>query len=420
MIVFKFGGASVKDAAGVRNLFEIISATRERPLVVVVSAMGKTTNALEGVLKWAMENKQEDVNNALGQIMEMHRGLCSELFPAQHPIFETLNIVFEEIKQAAFRAPTLSYNRAYDSLVGYGELISTFIISAYLYDNQMTHQWIDARRCIRTDSNWRGAAVNMDETRQAITSIDFGKSSLVLTQGFIGSNPKGEMTTLGREGSDYTAALFAWALHAESVTLWKDVPGVMSADPSIDPDAQVFSFIPYREAVELTYYGASVIHPKTIKPLENSGIPLYVKSFKNPKLPGTRIASGDVTEPAIPSRIRKSNQILITLKPTDLSFVSEEMIAIVLQEFHKAGIRIHLMQNSALSLSLCVDYDSVRVGPLLESLSSLFQLKYNKDLTLLTVRHYLQQPEIVVKETQHRKILLEQRSRSTAQFVFVE
>lgn len=419
MKVYKFGGASVKDAAGVNNLYEIVTSFNDRPLLVVVSAMGKTTNALEGVLQLAMVGKTKEAEQAIDRVIETHRSICCELFSKNHSIFESLDSTAHDLKIAAHRVPSLSYNQAYDSLVGYGELISTFIVSAFFQEKGLKHQWLDARRYIITDSSWRMAVVNMEETQNRILGLKTSQSKLILTQGFIGSNENGHMTTLGREGSDYTAALFAWALGAESLTLWKDVPGVMSADPAIYPDAEVFSFVPYREAVELTYYGASVIHPKTIKPLENVGIPLLVKSFKEPNLPGTLIAAGDTTVPAIPSRIRKTNQVLITLKPADLSFVSENMMANVLNEFHAAGVRINLMQNSALSLSVCVDNDPIRIDPLIISLSSFFKLRYNKDLTLLTIRHYSNQPNILTQETQNRKILLEQRSRSTAQYIFV-
>lgn len=418
MKVFKFGGASVKDAQGVRNLCEIVKAETHRPLVIVVSAMGKTTNALEAILRLAMDGKLDAAGEAIRSLIHQHRAICQQLFPGEHQIFAELyqkELFLNELINKIIKIP---YNQAYDSLVGHGELISTAIVSAYLHQAGLPHQWLDARKFIRTDSSWRMAQVDMEETRRSIQAIDFSHSGLVITQGFIGSNSLGEMTTLGREGSDYTAALFAWALGAESLTLWKDVPGVMSADPAVYADATPFSFIPYREAVELTYYGASVIHPKTIKPLENAGIPLYVKSFKDPSLPGTRIAAGDVTIPATPSRIRKTEQVLITLKPADLSFVTESMMAEVLQEFHRAGVRINLMQNSALSLSFCVDYDQVRIDPLLQTLSERFKVKYNTGLTLLTIRHFAHQPEIIVRETQHQKILVEQRSRSTAQFIF--
>jgi aspartate kinase len=420
MKVFKFGGASVKDAAGVRNLYDIVGSESNRPLVVVVSAMGKTTNALEGVLQLSIKGKYREAEKAIDNVIAMHKDICRELFLENHPIFEKLAWAARDLKKASLGAPSMSYNQAYDSLVGLGELLSTQIVSAWLLEKGLNHQWLDARKYILTDSSWRMASVKMEETRKQICTLDFSKADIALTQGFIGSNETGEMTTLGREGSDYTAALFAWALDAESLTLWKDVPGVMSADPAFYPDAEVFSFIPYREAVELTYYGASVIHPKTIKPLENADIPLFVKSFKNPSLPGTRIASGEATVPAVPSRIRKTRQVLITLKPSDLSFVSESMMAGVLYEFHSAGVRINLMQNSALSLSVCVDYDQVRIDPLLCALSGRFRLKYNTDLTLLTIRHYLHQPDIIAREINNRKILLEQRSRSTAQFVYSE
>lgn len=420
MKVFKFGGASVKDAQGVRNLCEIVKAEPHRPLVIVVSAMGKTTNALEAILRLAMDDKPDAAGKAIRALIQQHRAICQQLFPGEHQIFAELYQKEVFLDELTYSIKALPYNQAYDSLVGHGELISTAIVGAYLHQAGLMHQWIDARKFIRTDSSWRMAQVDLEETRKAIQAIDFKQTGLVITQGFIGSNSSGEMTTLGREGSDYTAALFAWALRAESLTLWKDVPGVMSADPAVYSDAVTFSFIPYREAVELTYYGASVIHPKTIKPLENAGIPLYVKSFKNPSLPGTRIAAGEVTIPATPSRIRKTGQVLITLKPVDLSFVTESMMAEVLQEFHQAGVRINLMQNSALSLSFCVDYDSIRLDPLLKTLSGRFKVKYNTDLTLLTIRHYAHQPEIILNETQHRKILVEQRSRSTVQFIFSE
>jgi len=417
--VYKFGGASVKDAPSVRNLAGILATTDQRPLFVVVSAMGKTTNALEKALEGICQQAWS-APEALRPLKEYHLEICRELFPAGHAVFDEIESLFIEMANKALTAAQYPYDQAYDMLVGYGEILSTRIISQALLLHGIPHHWLDARRVIRTDSTFRRAVVDEHLTTGSIQLYLESLPSvctLILTQGFIGSDAAGNPVTLGREGSDYTAALFAGALNAESVTLWKDVPGVMSADPVLYPDAIPFSFVSYREAVELTYYGASVIHPKTIKPLENSGIPLYVKSFLNPSLTGTRIGPGSGTDPALPSRICKPSQALISLSNPDLSFITPENLADTLAACHQQGIAVNLIQNSALSLSVCVDDMNQKTGPLIAFLQQKFRVRYNRNLSLITIRHYSLSPELIEETTRGGEILLEQRSRLTAQFV---
>ncbi len=417
--VFKFGGASVKDAESVRNLAEILAKTQHRPLVVVVSAMGKTTNALENYLGQIVAHPS-DVTRALGPVKEYHLEICRKLFPAPHAVFGETENLFCEIADKAASAAMQPYAQAYDQVVGYGEILSTLIISHFLALTGIPHHRLDARQVIRTDSNYRRALVDEQLTSASMQHYFESLSTacpLILTQGFIGSDATGHPVTLGREGSDYTAALFAGALNADSVTLWKDVPGVMSADPALYPDAIPFHFVSYREAVELTYYGASVIHPKTIKPLENQSIPLYVKSFLNPSQTGTRIGPGSGTDPALPSRICKPAQALISLSNPDLSFITPQNLADTLAACKQHGIAVNLIQNSALTLSVCVDDQNHKTEALIALLQKNFNVRYNRNLSLITIRHYSSAPDIIGETTRWGEILLEQRSRLTAQFV---
>jgi len=419
--VFKFGGASVKDADAVRNLVSIVRHFRGQPLVVVVSAMGKMTNALEQVVD-ASVSKQESLPDLLKGVAGYHLQIMQSLFDdPYHPVFREVEALSDELSQLATQPSAQPYDLLYDQLVPFGELISTTIISHYLRYCGIDNHWADARRMLLTDDSWRDARVIWDETRLAVseewqhTLEESGASPLMLTQGFIGMAPTRQSTTLGREGSDFTAAVLAWSLDAESVTIWKDVPGMLNADPKYFPDTVKLEQISYEEAIELAYYGATVIHPKTIKPLQNKQIPLYVKSFVQPADEGSVIGPFAECRPDVPSYIFKTNQVLISIAPRDFSFIAEKNLQIIFGVFGAAGIRINLMQNSAISFSVCVDQDLRRIPAVIGQLKNNFRVRYNEGLQLITIRRYT--PDVIEKIVAGRKVFVEQRSRLTAQLV---
>lgn len=419
MKVFKFGGASVKDAAAVKNVTKILSGFSTDKLVVVVSAMGKTTNALEKVVNSYYE-KKGDAGELLATVKDYHHKIMQDLFPVpNHPVFDEVNNIFVEIDWVLEEVPSKGYAFAYDQVVSAGELISTRIISAYLTYSGLVNSWLDARDVISTDNNFREGTIDWDETRkrceEKILPVLSAAGKKVITQGFIGATSENFTTTLGREGSDYSAAIFAYCLSAEAVFIWKDVPGVLNADPKFYTDAQKLDKMSYHDAIELAYYGASVIHPKTIKPLENKNISLHVKSFMNPDMPGTVIGKDLQTKPLIPSFIFKENQMLLSISAKDFSFIAEENLSEIFGLFASSGIKINLMQNSAISFSVCIDSDAFKTPQLVETLRQNYKVLYNENLQLFTVRHYY--PSTVEMLTAGKEILLEQRSRHTAQFV---
>ena len=423
MEVFKFGGASLKDAQALKNMAEILISYHDiEQLVVVISAMGKTTNAFEKFLQ-IIYNGSANFQEAFEPIKSFHLEVCYQLFPQEHFFWKELEKIFDEIQQQSTRLSSLPYDMAYDSIVGYGEILASRIFSVYLNTRGIDHQWLDARSVIRTDSCYRAANVNIELSCNRIR-VWFQQNTdsryRIITQGFIGQDMQGNMVTLGREGSDYSAALFATALSANSVVLWKDVPGVMNADPDFYAQAMPFQFVSYREAIELTYYGAKIIHPKTIKPLENAGIPLFVRPFLHPTEQATRIGPGIGTIPQIPSIIHKSNQILITISHKDLSFITEKTLSTVLSVFDNFALKINLMQNSALTFSICLDDIGNKIDEIFTQLMKFYEVKYNRQLTLLTFRHYAQQPRIIDQWIEGKLILVEQRSRNTAQYVIAE
>ena len=420
MEVFKFGGASLKDAQALKNMAEILISYHDiEQLVVVISAMGKTTNAFEKFLQ-IIYNGSANFQEAFEPIKSFHLEVCYQLFPQEHFFWKELEKIFDEIQQQSTRLSSLPYDMAYDRIVGYGEILASRIFSVYLNTRGINHQWLDARSVIRTDSCFRAANVDIELSYDRIR-LWFQQNTTsryrIITQGFIGRDMQDNMVTLGREGSDYSAALFATALSAEKVVLWKDVPGVMNADPDFYPQAVTFQFVSYREAVELTYYGAKIIHPKTIKPLENAEIPLYVRPFLHPAEQGTLIGPGAGTIPKIPSIIHKNNQILITISHKDLAFITEKTLSTVLAMFDNFALKINLMQNSALTFSVCLDDEGSRVEDILTQLMESFEVKYNRQLTLLTFRNYAQQPQFIDQWIEGKLILVEQRSRNTAQYV---
>lgn len=418
MKVFKFGGASVKDAGAVKNIAGILKSFSGEKLLVVISAMGKTTNALEKVVNSYFTNDGQAAAH-LEEVKQYHRKIMIELFKsASDQVFDEVNNIFVEIEWVLDEQPSKGYAFAYDQIVSAGELISTKIVSAYLRECGVDNSWLDARDCIQTDNNYREGNVNWELTTQlAVRNAGalFEKSGIIITQGFIGATSENFTTTLGREGSDYSAAIFAYCLNAHGVFIWKDVPGVLNADPKYYKEAQKLERMSYHDAIELAYYGASVIHPKTIKPLENKDISLHVKSFVNPELPGTVIGKDLQTKPLIPSFIFKENQVLISISAKDFSFIAEDNLSAIFGLFARTGAKINLMQNSAISFSVCIDNDRFKTPSLIQELMKDYKVLYNENLQLFTVRHYY--PSTIDMLTAGKEVLLEQRSRQTAQFV---
>jgi|CXWJ01.1.fsa_nt_gi aspartate kinase len=418
MKVFKFGGASVKDAAAVANVASVLKKFAGEKIVVVVSAMGKTTNALEKVVQ-AYYYKKDDPHKALEEVKRFHLNIMNLLFrDTEHPVYREVNNFFVEADWVIEEEQNHGFNFTYDQIVSLGELISTKIVASYLSDNDIKCRWVDARDCIRTDNTYREGRVLWNEsltlTQQNVTP-HLNEYDIIITQGFIGGTSENYTTTLGREGSDYTAAILAHLLDATDVTIWKDVSGVLNADPKYYKEAQKLEQLSYLDAIELAYYGATVIHPKTIKPLENKNISLYVKSFVNPDAGGTVVKTNAQTKPLIPSFIFKTSQVLISISAKDFSFISEDNLSNIFAAFASSGVKINLMQNSAISFSVCVDDDEFKIPALIEQLQKDYKVLYNIDLQLYTVRHYY--PSTIEALTTGKEILVEQRSRHTAQFV---
>jgi aspartate kinase len=419
MLVFKFGGASVKDAAGVTNLAQIIKLYGGEQLLVVISAMGKTTNALEELAK-AYYKSTDEVHDLYENIKQYHYGIMHQLFDDDNAVFDEVANTFVEIDWMLEDEPQDTYDFIYDQLVSVGELLSTRIVNAYLNQQQINSRWLDVRGYIHTDNTYREGIVDWDKTCATIQKDipAMLSKSVVVTQGFLGGTSENFTTTLGREGSDYTASIFASCLQAQSVTTWKDVPGVLNADPKYFADTVKFDELSYTEAIEMTYYGATVIHPKTIKPLQNAGIPLLVKSFNDPEAPGTIISTNGKPQFAKAVMIVKHNQVLLSISAKDYSFISEAHLSQIYQLFALNKVKINVVQTSALSLSLCFDRDDEKFEKLLTLLKPNFNLKYNQQLHLLTLRHYTS--DVLNQLTEGKHVLLEQISRNTAQVVMAE
>ncbi|WP_454245461.1 aspartate kinase [Psychroflexus sp. MBR-150] len=414
MQVFKFGGASVKDAKGVRNVAKVIELTGKTHKVVVVSAMGKTTNALEHIIDlYFSQNKA--LKSEIEKLKQYHHNILDDLFETnQHPAYTKTNYFFDELEIFLSRNKSPNYDFVYDQVVAFGELISTSIVSQFLNHKGIDNAWHDCRNLIDTNSTHRDAEVNWEQTQTKIKA-HINPEELSITQGFIGSDENNFTTTLGREGSDYTAGIIAYCLNAESVTIWKDVPGVLNGDPNIFNNTQLLNQISYEEAIELAFYGASVIHPKTLQPLQQKEIPLFVKSFYNPKSPGTCVSKGKAIEPKVPCYIVKNNLIMLSLSTLDFSFFVEDNISEIFALFHKYQIKVDLIQNSAISFSVCIDNKFKNAEKLIEHLKAKFKVKYEKDVTLLTIRHYTDK---TLKEmTKQKKILLKQYTQQTVQLV---
>ena len=409
MKVFKFGGASIRNAPAIQNVASIIQSYSHEKLLIVVSAIGDTTDVLEQIVALAQSGKS--TVPLIGHLRDSHRTLIRELFGENHPLYAELEDVLQQIQTAA--AQSGEDDQIYDQVVSLGEVISSIIVNHYLLLKKINSNWIDARRYIKTDNRFREGKIDWDETRKNIQTLKaILAEKMILTQGFIGSTREGLTTTLGREGSDFSAAIFASCLDAESLTIWKDVAGVMNADPKRLPTASLFEELPYKEAAEMTYYGASIIHPKTIKPLANKGIPLRVKSFLNPSLEGTLIHECEVSH-LPPLIVFKENQCLISCQVTDYSFINEQQIGIIFQTLSEHNIKINVMQNSAISFSFCVDFRENKILKLVDQLGRNFEVYYNTGLTLITVKNY---NAALYQEYRNRPgVILEQSSRSTLQ-----
>ncbi|MBE9468733.1 MAG: aspartate kinase [Bacteroidetes bacterium] len=423
MIIYKFGGASVKDADAVRQLSNIVKSTCDKKLVVVVSAMGKITNALERFIN-LYYNQLPDIETVFNEIRQFHFDIIDSIFnDNKDNLFsiddfkKSINSDFIKLHNKVNNAPTSDYDFEYDQIICFGEILSTKIVSAYLNFININNKWIDIRNCLKTDNNYREAKVDWDKSSPLVTkSFSFNDSiNVYLTQGFIASSVNGYSSSLGREGSDYTASVLAFILNAESISVWKDVPGFLNADPKWFEKTEKLEEISYQEAIELAFYGAKIIHPKTIKPIQNKSIPLYVKSFLNPEDAGTVIRSIKHKLELVPVYIRKQNQVLLSISPLDFSFIIEENISKIFALFARYKVKVNLIQNSAISLSVCISNNTSKFGQLIADLKKYYKVLYNKNVELITIRHYTH--KAVNKVITDKKILLEQKSRNTARFV---
>lgn len=419
--VFKFGGASVKDANAVKNVAEIIQRYPDDELLIVISAMGKTTNALEEILE-AYWNKTGECSALLDQLRAFHSEIVKDLFSSNTEyISAELEIIFQELSEKCTSDHSDNYHFEYDQIVSLGEVLSTKIVHAYLDSIELECAWLDARKLIYTNDKWREAKIDWLSTEKKIVEIvtaEFsGGHKIIISQGFIGHTPEGFTTTLGREGSDFSAAIFAYVLGAENVTIWKDVPGMLNADPKWFDNTVLLEKISFREAIELAYFGASVIHPRTIQPLKRKNIPLHIKSFVNPEAKGSVIQSSEVNDNTIPSFIFRMDQVLISLSPKDFSFVIEENLEEIFAYLNQEGIRMNLMQNSAVSFSFCCDKSKVDMEKLTSHFNEDYIVKYNEPLELVTIRHY--DDATIERVTTDKRVILEQKSRDTARLVML-
>ena len=413
MRVFKFGGASVKDAAGIKNVVKVLEEVGHADTILVVSAMGKTTNAMETLVD-AYFKAKDKIPSTIQDIVGYHHDILKDLFPStQHQVYKDVKALVDEVTGFLAWNKSPNYNFVYDQVVGYGELISTTIISSYLKEIGIQNEWLDVRKFIKTDNTYRDATVFWEKTQKNIATIN--KGVLNITQGFLGSDDNNFTTTLGREGSDYTAAILAYCLNADSVTIWKDVPGVLNADPRYFKETQLLNNISYREAIELAFYGASVIHPKTLQPLQRKEIPLHVKSFINPTNNGTTVGKGIGIEPKVPCFIVKKNQVLMKLSSLDFSFIVEDSISALFKLFHEHKMKVDLIQNSAISFSVCLDNKFGGLQPLLNELKSKFKVVHYEDVSLYTIRHF--DSRSIESLQNGYEILLEQRGKETVQLV---
>ena len=415
MKIFKFGGASGKDAEGVRNLLKVLKTVDYNNTVIVVSAMGKTTNSLEKVVDSYLK-KNKYLGEYLFEIENFHQIIAISLFDSElSRISSLIKNIFKDLKIFLSTNKSQEYSFIYDQIVCYGEILSTTIIHNFLASNQINSIWLDAREYIKTDSYYRDSNLDWDITIQKIKS-EIKNNNTYITQGFIASDSNNFTTTLGREGSDYSASIFAYALNATEVTIWKDVAGVLNADPRYFSETTLLDYISYREAIELAFYGASVIHPKTLQPLQRKEIPLYVKSFLNPKAKGTTIKKESFLAPSIPCFILKQNQIFLRLSSLDFSFIIEDNISDIFKLLHLYQMRVELIQNSAISFSVCITNKYDRLNELVSQLKHRFKVEVNNNVSLYTIRHFDQKAIEKIKKNK-KKIILEQRTQDTIQFI---
>ncbi|RBL91569.1 aspartate kinase [Chitinophaga flava] len=417
MKVFKFGGASLESVERIKQVAQIVQSFPDDKLLIVISAMGKTTNELEKVAQNFYMRKREISAQLLYNVEQHHIQVAEALLGTrQHPLFQQLQQFFTEAEWTLGEKPVRSYDYYYDQLVGMGELLSTAIVSAFFNTVGLHNTWLDVRDIFRTDDNFRDANIDWAYTQKQVTDKVaplFNETSIVIAQGFIGSTDQNESVTLGREGSDYSAAVFANMLDAESQTIWKDVEGLKNADPKLFPNTINIPEISYGEVIEMAYYGAQVIHPKTIKPLQNKQIPLLVKCFFDKNLPGTIIKEQADTRQLPPIIVLKRNQVLLTITSKDYAFITEDKISDIYETFHRLKVKINLMQNGAISFSCCIDHNPEKIELLIKALHSGFKIAYNEGLELLTVRYY--QDGLLEELSNHHTVLLEQRSRVTVQ-----
>ncbi len=410
MKIFKFGGASVKDADSVKNVLRVLSIQGFERCLIVVSAMGKTTNALERVVEFYFN--KSDYQQEIAKIKEEHIQIAKGLFDENHHVFSEIKLFFDDIESFLRRNKSPNYNFVYDQVVTCGEMISSKILSVYLSDNEIGNQWLDARDFIKTDTNYREGVVNWEDTEKNISQLD--KAKTYVTQGFIGSDENNFTVSLGREGSDYSAAIFAYCLDAKDMTIWKDVPGVMTGDPRKFEKVELLSNISYEEAIEMAYYGASVIHPKTLQPLKQKSIPFFVKSFINPEKAGTKIGVSTENQ-LLESYILKENQVLMRIATRDFSFIAEDHISFIFRELAKRNIKVSLMQNSAISLALCLEDKFNNVDELEAELEQDFNTEIVKKVSLFTIRNA--RLENLDKLYEGKNVLLEQITKTTVQMI---
>lgn len=414
MKVFKFGGASVKDAEGVKNLVNILKQYKDDKPLVVISAMGKMTNALEDVAR-AFYLRQEDAFEKVDKVKAFHQNILNELFDQGHQVYDAVNNLFVEVEWALEDEPRPEYPYEYDQIVSIGELVSTTIVSAYLQQEGIENNWLDARDVIKTDNRHQAANIDWSLTTDLINKL-VKKDKPTITQGFIGCTSENFTTTLGREGSDYSAAIFASILDAKKLVIWKDVDGVLHADPRYFDDAKKVEKLSFQEAIELAFYGASIIHPKTLQPLKRNGIPLEVRSFLKPEEKGTWIAENETIDPETAFYILKKNQTLLSVSVSDLDFIVENHLSTIFAILAKYNAKVNLVQNSAVSCSFALDVDDLQIEALIDELSKGFKVRYNKGLELLTVRHYSNgNVDSLLKD---KEVLLSQKNRSTIQVLF--
>ena len=410
MKIFKFGGASVKDADSVKNVLRVLSIQGFERCLIVVSAMGKTTNALERVVEFYFN--KSDYQQEIAKIKEEHIQIARGLFDENHHVFSEIKLFFDDIESFLRRNKSPNYNFVYDQVVTCGEMISSKILSVYLSDNEIGNQWLDARDFIKTDTNYREGVVNWEDTEKNISQLD--KAKTYVTQGFIGSDENNFTVSLGREGSDYSAAIFAYCLDAKDMTIWKDVPGVMTGDPRKFENVELLSNISYEEAIEMAYYGASVIHPKTLQPLKQKSIPFFVKSFINPEKAGTKIGISTENQ-LLESYILKENQVLMRISTRDFSFIAEDHISFIFRELAKRNIKVSLMQNSAISLALCLEDKFNNIDELEAELEQDFNTEIVKNVSLFTIRNA--RLENLDKLYEGKNVLLEQITKTTVQMI---